>query len=275
MKIQKTNLKASSFLHMIAAASITVCMFTSCNGGLTEQSESDPAGTYRNYLLEVRKMKSISFEELSENLCQWQAIRDSVFNHVRQDTVGIHGQDLRKTCEGIHDSLRLEFSRLALSRPRSYQELFLLKRKLSSNDKDNGLIRTVEKIRPFFESLDKRPIHGSFIAFDMAVDDFSHGNAVTTWVRVRSNKENHIRLSEYLTKGRMVLVGGTLSTSLWKDKNGDSQIQLSITADALEFINTGKREGTTSEADGQAAAADNAPVPPADMPQDGEEDLPF
>ena len=98
--------------------------------------------------------------------------------------------------------------------------------------------------------------HGSFIAFDMAVDDFSHGNAVTTWVRVRSNKENHIRLSEYLTKGRMVLVGGTLSTSLWKDKNG-------------------KREGTTSEADGQAAAADNAPVPPADMPQDGEEDLPF
>lgn len=147
MKIQKTNLKASSFLHMIAAASITVCMFTSCNGGLTEQSESDPAGTYRNYLLEVRKMKSVSFEELSENLCQWQAIRDSVFNHVRQDTVGIHGQDLRKTCEGIHDSLRLEFSRLALSRPRSYQELFLLKRKLSSNDKDNGLIRTEEKIR--------------------------------------------------------------------------------------------------------------------------------
>ena len=38
--------------------------------------------------------------------------------------------------------------------------------------------------------------HGSFIAFDMAVDDFSHGNAVTTWVRVRSNKENHIRLSD-------------------------------------------------------------------------------
>lgn len=87
MKIHKTNLKASSFLHMIAAASITVCMLTSCNGGLTEQSESDPAGTYRNYLLEVRKMKSISFDELAENLCQWQTIRDSVFSHVQQDTV--------------------------------------------------------------------------------------------------------------------------------------------------------------------------------------------
>ncbi len=118
-------------------------------------------------------------------------------------------------------------------------------------------------------------IQRTFQLVSTAVDDFSHGNTVTTWVRVRSNRENHIRLSEYLTKGRMVLVGGTLSTSRWKDKNSDSQIQLSITADALEFINTSKREGTTSEADSQTAVAENAPVPPADMPQDGEEDLPF
>lgn len=46
--------------------------------------------------------------------------------------------------------------------------------------------------------------HGSFIAFDIAVDDYSHGNSITTWVRVRSKKENHIRLSEYLTKGRLL-----------------------------------------------------------------------
>ena len=30
--------------------------------------------------------------------------------------------------------------------------------------------------------------HGSFIAFDIAVDDYSHGNSMTTWVRVRSMK---------------------------------------------------------------------------------------
>lgn len=144
---------------MTAAVSITVCMFTSCSGGLTEQSESNPAGTYRNYLLEVRKMKSISFGDLAEYLGQWQAIRDSVFNHVRQDTVEIHAQDLRKACESIHDSLRVEFSRLALSRQRSYQELLLLKRQLSSYDNDKELNLAIEKIRPFFDSLDNRPIH--------------------------------------------------------------------------------------------------------------------
>ena len=73
----------------------------------------------------------------------------------------------------------------------------------------------------------------------------------------------------------MVRAGGTLSPSLGKAKTADSKIKLPTTADALEFINPGKRKGTTSEAAGQAAAADNATVPPADMPQDGEEDLPF
>lgn len=117
--------------------------------------------------------------------------------------------------------------------------------------------------------------HGSFIAFDIAVDDFSHGNSVTTWVRVRSKKENHIRLSEYLTKGRLVHIVGTLSASLWKDKNEECQIQLSITADSLEFINTGKREDAATDAENPTAATDDVPAPPAGTPQDSEDDLPF
>lgn len=117
--------------------------------------------------------------------------------------------------------------------------------------------------------------HGLFIAFDIAVDDYSNGTNITTWVRVRSKKEKHIRLSEYLTKGRLVLIEGRLSASLWKDKSENYQIQLSITADALEFINTGKREGTASDTGEQTDAAGNVPAPPVDMPQDDKDDLPF
>lgn len=117
--------------------------------------------------------------------------------------------------------------------------------------------------------------HGSFIAFDIAVDDYSHGNSVTTWVRVRSKKEKHIRLSEYLTKGRLLLIEGTLSASLWKDKNEDYQVQLSITADTLEFVNTGKRENAASETDNPTDATDDIPAPPADALQNDKDDLPF
>lgn len=89
-----------------------------------------------------------------------------------------------------------------------------------------------------------------------------------------SKKENHIRLSEYLTKGRLLLVEGTLSTSLWKDKKDNPQIQISISADVLKFISAGKREGTAPETASPAVATDEVPTPP-DSPQDSHEDLPF
>ena len=113
------------------------------------------------------------------------------------------------------------------------------------------------------------------MAMNIAVDDYAKGQNVTTWVKVRSSKENHIRLAEYLTKGRLVLVEGTLSSSLWRDKNGESQIQLSITAESIAFINTGKKDSSAGSPDNMAATTDNTPVPPADMPQDDKDDLPF
>ena len=38
--------------------------------------------------------------------------------------------------------------------------------------------------------------HGTFMAVDIAVDDYSKGQNITTWVRVRSSRENHVRLAE-------------------------------------------------------------------------------
>ena len=100
--------------------------------------------------------------------------------------------------------------------------------------------------------------HGSFMAMNIAVDDYAKGQNITTWVKVRSSKENHIRLAEYLTKGRLVLVEGTLSSSLWTDKNGESQIQLSITAESIAFINTGKKDSSAGSPDNMAATTDNS-----------------
>lgn len=84
--------------------------------------------------------------------------------------------------------------------------------------------------------------HGTFIAVDMAVDDYFKGQNVTTWVRVRSSRENHIRLAKYLTKGGLILVEGTISNSLWTDRHGESHNQTSINADSIAFVNAGKRD---------------------------------
>lgn len=37
--------------------------------------------------------------------------------------------------------------------------------------------------------------HGTFMAVDIAVDDYSRGQNITTWVRVRSSRENHVHIT--------------------------------------------------------------------------------
>lgn len=116
------------------------------------------------------------------------------------------------------------------------------------------------------------------MALDMAVDDYQKGENTTTWVRVKSSKENHVKLSEYLTKGRLILVHGTLSSSIWEDKDGNSHVQLSIVADTIKFIHTGKKGAETnaaSEANENIDSQVQSPIPPEGSPQNIEEDLPF
>ena len=120
--------------------------------------------------------------------------------------------------------------------------------------------------------------HGTFMAVDIAVDDYSKGQNITTWVRVRSSRENHVRLAEYLTKGRLILVEGTISTSQWTDRQGESHTQISINADSIAFVNAGKKEeqnDNPKKAAKKGAKAKNTPQPPLDAPAPDEKDMPF
>lgn len=144
----------AQFLHVTVAVSVAIWVFTSCTGKLPEQCRNNPAGIYRDYLHDVKTLDSLSFEELARHLRQWQAVRDSVFTHVRKDTPGNPHDALGGTCARLHDSLRAEFSRLALSKPRTYRELLHLKRRLSPYANDKELYRTAKDARPFFRSLD-------------------------------------------------------------------------------------------------------------------------
>ena len=112
--------------------------------------------------------------------------------------------------------------------------------------------------------------NGKFLSMDIAVDDFNKGENITTWVRIRSSKNNHVKLAKYLTKGRIVLVEGTLAQpQIWIDKNNVQRVQLSITADSVQFVNTGKKR------DGETVKAESMPEQTSPAPADKEDDLPF
>ncbi|WP_300939257.1 MULTISPECIES: hypothetical protein [Bacteroidaceae] len=162
MKTSKSNLKRHMIIAKTIAVSIAIFMCASCdsgNGKRLADVKSDPAGTYREYLSDVRKLDNLSIKDLAEHLKQWQTVRDSVFRYLERDTLGrfhsVHIED----CERTHDSIRMEFSRLALSNPCTYKDVLLVKEQVSPHLKDAELHHAAEAIRPFFTSLDSHPAY--------------------------------------------------------------------------------------------------------------------
>lgn len=160
MKIRKSYLNSSVLLTKIAAASIAVLVLASCNGGSGKplsEAKDDPAEIYREYLSGIRKQDNLSIEDLTKHLKQWQTLKDSVFARLRRDSLDRFHADDRMKYERLHDSIRTEFSRLALSKPRTYQEVLTLKEQFSPYAEDRELHQAAEESQPFFTSLDSRP----------------------------------------------------------------------------------------------------------------------
>lgn len=90
VKNEKSYLKFIAFAARITAASVAVIVLISCdgqNGRHQSENEYDPAGIYREYLSEIRKPDELPFEELAMQLKEWRTVRDSVFAHIRRDTI--------------------------------------------------------------------------------------------------------------------------------------------------------------------------------------------
>lgn len=160
MKIVKSYFKNPLRLSRICAVSFAISIVASCgnrNGKPPVKTPDDPAGIYRVYLSDIRRQTNPSFTALTRHVRRWQTVKDSVFTRLQRDTLNPAHSDIREECVRLHDSIRIEFSRLTLSKPRTYQELLALKEQFSPYDEDEELQRVAEDFRPFFASLDSRP----------------------------------------------------------------------------------------------------------------------
>ena len=127
--------------------------------------------------------------------------------------------------------------------------------------------------------------NGSFMTVDVATDAYIKGENKTMWVRVRSGKSNHVKLAQYLTKGKLILVEGSQTEpDTWVGSDGQPHAQVVIVADAINFIRTGR-----GQAQGEGGQQTQSPVStqpeitvetkeeqaPFPAPADNSDDLPF
>lgn len=197
MKNIKSYLKTPLFWAGIYAASFAIFTLASCvggNGKSLPKVQSNPATTYRDYLSDIRQRDNASFKVLTECVRQWQTVKDSVFTRLRQDTLSPTYSGLREECTMLHDSIRIEFSRLVLSQARTYQELLALKQQFSPYGKDEELHHAVEEIRPFFRALDHRP------AFQGNKEQMLTAYRALLSATIRYSLHNRNDLTAYITK---------------------------------------------------------------------------
>lgn len=79
-----------------------------------------------------------------------------------------------------------------------------------------------------------------FVGFTVAVNVKGRGGENTTyWIDVRSFNKNHIKLAQYLSKGKIVQVGGDFTTGTMVDKTNTVRVTHNLLADYINFVNLG------------------------------------
>ncbi len=85
----------------------------------------------------------------------------------------------------------------------------------------------------------------------------------TEWFRISAWRKQAETCNQFLTKGKLVYVEGTLRTRTWDGKDGQKHFSLEVTADRVLFLD---RQGA-------------APLPPEEVPaEEGDiepDDIPF
>ena len=131
----------------------------------------------------------------------------------------------------------------------------------------------------------KTPQNGGsqFYSMRVATDDYKNGTEDTVWVNVMVNQERVGKMK--FTKGSHVLVSGTLRTSTYQNKAGETMVSLDVFADSISYVRSGKSGATQSDSvatnnnfgqfkkNEEAAAA--APAPAGTTATDPADDLPF
>ncbi len=149
----------------VLAVCFAVFTLASCGGKTGNsmfQTSENATNAYRSYLSEVRKSENLSTNRLVESVNEWQTLRDSVYTCIAKDTTRQPHRYYESIVQMLHDSLRIEFTRLALSRPRTLADVLFIREKTSQYRHDTELAQAATEAEPFFWSLDSvAPYHGS------------------------------------------------------------------------------------------------------------------
>lgn len=80
---------------------------------------------------------------------------------------------------------------------------------------------------------------GSFISMRVASNEKINKQEVTTWISVYANTTRYANMLQYLKKGTVVVVTGSINCEVYTAKDGKQGIDYKLNADSINFLNLG------------------------------------
>lgn len=158
----KSNSKDGIRLSVCIATAIAAFMLTACsdrNGMMSFRSSDEAIGEYHDFLTNLRKDDKVPVQTLAKTINEWRILNDSVASCLARDTANTFHSYPFAAYREIKDSIRIELCRMAMSKQRSYHDLFYLREQTSPYIHDEELNQAMREAQPFFASLDSLPIY--------------------------------------------------------------------------------------------------------------------
>lgn len=158
----KSNSNSGVRLAACIATAIAAFILTSCsdgNGMKSFRSSDEAISEYHGFLTNIQKDDKVSIQSLANAINEWRTLNDSVTACLARDTAAFSHSYPYEAYREIKDSIRIELCRMAMSKQRSYHDLFFLREQTSPYAHDVELHQAVTAAQPFFASLDSLPIY--------------------------------------------------------------------------------------------------------------------
>lgn len=168
-----SHIKNCTSVTVRFAVLVVILVCTSCRNdkhSLSYKTSEEAVNTYSTYLSDVRNKKDLTSDKLVAEVARWRETRDSVVSCLRRDTIQTMHRDWNQNFHEIHDSLRKEFCRIVLTKPRTYKDVLRLKEVASPYMEDEDLRKAKADAQPFFASLDS--ITSYSVAFPKLLESY-------------------------------------------------------------------------------------------------------
>ena len=147
-------------LSILSAIILAILLLASCSkdgSNLSFHNTKEALDVQKEFLSSMKSNQDLSMEHLADKISKWRILEDSVSACLMRDTIKKAHSFPMEDFSNVHDSIRVEFMRIATAKRRTFKDVLLLKMKATpyKGMKETDSLSIVAS--RFFESLDSLP----------------------------------------------------------------------------------------------------------------------